>query len=143
MITSPLTITVVNGLDHDTFTAALSGLFEGPPWIVSAAWQARLRRLSAPFANDPLIFDSDVSLACQADNRYYVNSDGSQITDGAASCRLFIEASTKADDGMDLPLYASYFARTPEALPDEKDLATDVKKMIAVFGFRVALIPSR
>ena len=45
MITSPLTITVVNGLDHDTFTAALSGLFEGPPWIVSAAWQAR------PFAS--------------------------------------------------------------------------------------------
>ena len=33
------------------------------------AWEARLRRLSAPFAEDPLIFDSDVSLTVESDNR--------------------------------------------------------------------------
>ena len=74
------------------------------------AWEARLRRISAPFADDPFVFDSDVSLSVESDNRYYTNSEGSQVATGDVSCRLFIQAMTKADDGMELPLYASYFA---------------------------------
>ncbi|HEX4346995.1 MAG TPA: metallopeptidase TldD-related protein [Vicinamibacterales bacterium] len=100
----------------------------------SDAWAARLRRLSAPFATDPMVLSNDVSLACQADNRYYANSDGSQIADGDASCRLFIQAATKADDGMDLPLYQSYFARTADGLPDDKQLASDVRDMMALLA---------
>ena len=96
------------------------------------AWEARLRRVSAPFADDPLIFSSDVSLSVESDNRYYTNSEGSQIADGDIACRLFIQASTKADDGMDLPLYQSYFARTPDGLPDEKQLVSDVRDMMAL-----------
>jgi predicted Zn-dependent protease len=97
-------------------------------------WEPRLRRLSAAFGEDPLIFDSDVSLSVQADNRYYVNTDGSQIADGEVSCRLFIQGSTKAADGMVLPLFQSYFARTPDGLPDEKQLASDVRDMMALLG---------
>lgn len=100
--------------------------------IDTKAWEARLRRLSAPFADDPLIFTSDVSLSVQSDNRYYTNSEGSEIGDGDVSCRLFIQASTKAVDGMDLPLYTSYFATTLEGLPDEKQLAADVRDMMAL-----------
>jgi predicted Zn-dependent protease len=96
------------------------------------AWEARLRRLSAPFADDPLVFSSDVSLSVDSDNRYYTNSEGTQIGDGDVACRLFIQASTKADDGMDLPLYQSYFSRTPDGLPDEKQLAADVHDMMAL-----------
>ncbi len=96
------------------------------------AWEARLRRLSAPFADDPLVFSSDVSLSVDSDNRYYTNSEGTQIGDGDVACRLFIQASTKADDGMDLPLYQSYFSRTPDGLPDEKQLAADVRDMMAL-----------
>ena len=69
------------------------------------AWEARLRRISAPFAEDPLVFRSDVSLSVDADNRYYTNSEGTQIATGDVACRLFIQAVTKADDGMELPLY--------------------------------------
>jgi TldD protein len=96
------------------------------------AWEARLRRLSAPFADDPLVFSSDVSLSVDADNRYYTNSEGTQIGDGDVACRLFIQASTKADDGMELPLYQTYFSRTPDGLPDEKQLAADVHDMMAL-----------
>jgi predicted Zn-dependent protease len=111
--------------------------YSGPPasyTLDTNAWQARLRRLSAPFAADPLILAGEVSLSCQADNRYYTNSDGSQIADGDVACRLFIQANTKASDGMDLPLYASYFSRTPEGLPDEKELAGQVHDMIGLLA---------
>ena len=94
------------------------------------AWEARLRRISAPFADQPLVFRSEVSLSVESDNRYYVNSEGSQVATGDVAFRLFIQAVTKADDGMELPLYSSYFATSSSGLPDEKDLIADAQKMI-------------
>lgn len=94
------------------------------------AWEARLRRISAPFAEDPLVFRSDVSLSVDSDNRYYTNSEGAQIVTGEVACRLFIQAVTKADDGMELPLYQSYFAGSPSGLPDEKQLIADARTMM-------------
>ena len=94
------------------------------------AWEARLRRISAPFMDDPLVFRSDVSLAVWSDNRYHTNSEGSQIATGGVSSRLFIQAITKAADGMELPLYTSYSASSPDGLPDEKELLSEVRSMI-------------
>ena len=94
------------------------------------AWEARLRRVSAPFSLDPLVFRSDVSLSVWSDNRYFTNSEGAQVSTGGVSCRLFVQAVTKAADGMELPLFASYFATSPEGLPDEKRLLADVGNMI-------------
>ena len=111
--------------------------YAGPPvafTIDRKAWEARLRRVSAPFAQDPLIFRSDATLAIDADNRSYVNTEGSQIADGELTCRLAIQAVTKAADGMELPLYANYFAATPDALPDEKKLVADVRDMMAMLA---------
>ncbi|HEV3217690.1 MAG TPA: TldD/PmbA family protein [Vicinamibacterales bacterium] len=98
------------------------------------AWEARLRRISALFAADLQILTSDVSLSVEADNRYYTNSEGSQIAQGDVSCRIFIQAATKAADGMDLPLYTTYFATSPDGLPDEKQLTTDARNMIELLG---------
>lgn len=97
-------------------------------------WETRLRRISALFDNDPRILRNDVSLTVGADNRYYTNSEGSRIADGAASARLFIQAMTKADDGMELPLYSSYFASSPDGLPSEQQLLADTREMVAMLG---------
>ena len=45
MTAPPLPLSAVNALDRDAFVNALAGLFEGPSWIVAAAWPAR------PFAS--------------------------------------------------------------------------------------------
>lgn len=94
------------------------------------AWEARLRRVSGVFAEDPLILRSNVSLTVGADNRYYTNSEGSQIITGSVGCRIFIQGVTKADDGMELPLYNSYFATSPDGLPDERRLVADARAMM-------------
>ena len=80
------------------------------------AWEAKLRRVSAVFSEDPLVLRSQVSLTVEADNRYYVNSEGSQIVTGDVGGRIFIQGVTKAEDGMELPLYTSYFATSPDGL---------------------------
>lgn len=102
--------------------------------VDTRAWEARLRRISAPFADQPLVFLSQVSLSVESDNRYYVNSEGSQVATGDVAFRLFIQAATKADDGMELPLYSSYFATSAAGLPDERDLIADAQKMIDLLG---------
>jgi predicted Zn-dependent protease len=98
--------------------------------VDAKAWEARLRRISAPFADQPLVFRSEVSLSVESDNKFYVDSEGSQVATGDIGFRLFIQAVTKADDGMELPLYSSYFATSSSGLPDEKDLVADAQKMI-------------
>ena len=79
-------------------------------------------RVSAVFSEDPLVLRSQVSLTVEADNRYFVNSEGSQIVTGDVGGRIFIQGVTKAEDGMELPLYTSYFATSPDGLPDERQL---------------------
>jgi predicted Zn-dependent protease len=98
------------------------------------AWEARLRRVSAPFADHPVVLRSDVSLSVESDNRYYVDSEGSQVATGDVAFRLFIQAVTKADDGMELPLYSSYFARSSDGLPDENALLAEVRKMVELLA---------
>ena len=98
--------------------------------VDTKAWEGKLRRISAPFLEDALIFRSDVTLTIESDNRYYANSEGSQVATGDVAARLFIQAVTKADDGMELPLYASYYATSADGLPDEKQLVADARKMM-------------
>lgn len=47
-----LTLAELNAMDRDAFTTALAGLFEGPPWIVAEAWDAR------PFASRCALHDA-------------------------------------------------------------------------------------
>ncbi len=101
----------------------------GPPDV--AAWEGRLRRISAPFGEQPLVLTSDASLTVETTRRYFVSTEGSQIATSHTTARLMISATTKADDGMDLPLYRTYFAKSPDGLPAETQLVADVRDMVA------------
>jgi TldD protein len=121
----------------DDFSREDAQKFAGEPVsfsLDSGAWEDRLRRISAPFKDDPLVLRSDVSLSVESANRYYVNTEGSQVATGDVAWRLFIQAVTKADDGMELPLYMTYYATSAEGLPDEARLLAEVKNMIALLG---------
>jgi predicted Zn-dependent protease len=96
-----------------------------------ALWERRARNISAQFAADPLIFRSDVQISSETTTRYYTNSEGTNLTTAGVVWRVGIQAATKADDGMELPLYATYFARTADGLPAEADLIREAREMVA------------
>jgi predicted Zn-dependent protease len=102
--------------------------------IDKAQWQARLRRLSAAFADDPRIVRGDASLSIEATTRYMVSTEGSRLLAGDTACRLSIQALTKADDGMELPVYTTYFARTLAGLPPEAKLLEDVRGLVSTLA---------
>jgi predicted Zn-dependent protease len=107
--------------------------------IDKAAWQARLRRLSALFAEDPLILRGEAALNVDATTRYMVSTEGSRLLTGDTACRLSIQALAKADDGMELPVFTTYFSRTLAGLPSEAKLLEDVRGLVATLAkLRVA-----
>jgi TldD protein len=101
-----------------------------PPDVT--AWEARLRRISAPFGEQPLVLSSDATLSVETTRRYFVSTEGSRIATSDTTARLMLTATTKADDGMDLPLYRSYFAKSPDGLPPESQLVADAREMVGL-----------
>ena len=73
-------------------------------------------------------------MSANQDTRWFVSSDGSAIQSSQTYYRLQISAFSKADDGMELPRYESYFAYSPEGLPDDATVIKAVNKMIADSG---------
>jgi predicted Zn-dependent protease len=60
-----------------------------------------------------------------------VNSEGTLLQTSQPGCRISVTATTKADDGMDLPRFQTYFAFRPEQLPSDEVVLADVKKILA------------
>ncbi|MCY4557186.1 MAG: TldD/PmbA family protein [Chloroflexi bacterium] len=95
-------------------------------------WEQKVRRYSAPFAEHGEFLEGSASLRAGTETRWFVNSDGSEIQTSETRYRLFIAATTKADDGMELPLYKSYSSFTPDGLPDDETVERDVRRMIEI-----------
>jgi len=94
------------------------------------AWEDRIRRYTAPFARSSDIYEGTARFVAEVETRWYVNSEGTEIETSQPIYRLYLFAFSKADDGMELPRYESYWAFTPEGLPSDKTVLAAVARMI-------------
>jgi TldD protein len=92
-------------------------------------WIQRLKQYSAVFLNFPEIYDAEAGLTFTVERRSFVCTDGSEIEENSTAARLFISIKVKADDGMELPLFQSYFAFLPQDLPDSEIILKDAQEM--------------
>ena len=97
--------------------------------IDTASWEAKVRRYSAPFARHGEIYSGSASLVASVETRWYVNSEGSRVRVTSPSYRLVLSGQTKADDGMDLPRYESFFSRSLDGLPDDATVLATAERM--------------
>jgi predicted Zn-dependent protease len=95
------------------------------------AWEAKIRRATAPFAALAEILQADATLTAESQTRWFVSSEGAEIQTSQTMYRLMIVALTKADDGMELPRYESFSATRAEDLPDDTKVQAAVTRMIA------------
>jgi len=93
-------------------------------------WEEKVRKYTAPFARYGNLYEAQAYFNADIETRWYVNSDGSEIQVSQPFYRLMIYALSKADDGMELPRYESYFAFTPQGLPDDAVVLKHVEGMI-------------
>ena len=105
---------------------------EGAALAVDLAdWQDRVRRYSATFAAHGDIYEAEANLSATTETRWLVNSEGTRVRTSETRFRLSINASTKAEDGMSLPLSESFTAFSAAGLPSEKEVLSTVARMIA------------
>ena len=95
------------------------------------AWEARVRRYTAPFAESPHVLSGSARIAADAETRWYVNTEGSAIRTSTVHYRISVSASTRADDGMVLPRTEQFFSLTPDGLPDDETVMAAVHGMVA------------
>ncbi len=98
-------------------------------WDATRA-EALVKKCSRRFRKYPEIYDSSVSISGTIVNTLTVNSEGSKLQHGQAYWRINIQASTIADDGMELSQYDSFEAFSFDGLPDEAEVLAAVDQVI-------------
>ncbi len=90
-----------------------------------------------PFPELSEVLTSHVSVMCQTDTRYLVNSEGSRVAHGRGFARVVINAGAKAADGTDVSSFETFEAVDETGLPDDKvvlaaidRVANDVSKLL-------------
>jgi TldD protein len=93
-------------------------------------WEEKVKNFSAPFLEIPDIYSASVSVSFEANRKYFVSTEGAEIVQNTSGARIMINAIIKSEDGMELPLYKTYFAYNAENLPKDEIIMADVKEMI-------------
>jgi predicted Zn-dependent protease len=95
------------------------------------AWTARIRKLSARFGKYPEVLSSAVTVAAQAETRFFVNTEGTRLAHGRGFARIVVAASAKAADGADVADFDSFEAEDAAGLPDDKTVLASVDRVAA------------
>ena len=108
--------------------------YEAPPDEASLAfdvglWEEKLKSYSAIFLQNKDVIQGASYFTFSIERKYFVSSDGSNITENKLACRVIVNGQTQAEDGMDLPLYNSYFAFYPGDLPPDEVILGETKKL--------------
>ncbi len=94
-------------------------------------WETIFNNISYLFRENKWLLSGRISFSFVNVYKIIVNSEGTEIAQNEPSFRIFIFIQTKADDGMVLYLYKSYFGFEENELPDEKTLKEDLINLIS------------
>lgn len=89
----------------------------------------RTKQYSSLFKENKELNSGDAFFRLMLVRSYFANTEGAMQAQNSLQYRLSLNASTVADDGMNLPLYQSYYAHTLKELPDDPKVEQDVKEM--------------
>jgi len=92
--------------------------------------EARAKKLSATFRDQPHLRDSRVALTSYLERRWYLNTEGTSATDTRRASGVVLVASGQADDGQPLHQYFLRYGHTAKDLPTDKELEAESRKLI-------------
>lgn len=98
--------------------------------IDRATWESKLKKYTEPFRSHPHIYEGQAVLDALVETKYFVNSEGTMLQTSIPYVRLLISGFSKAEDGMELPRYESFFAFSPDRMPNDEVVLRKVQAMI-------------
>jgi predicted Zn-dependent protease len=109
------TLKVAEEDPSDDFSREKAVTYVGPPAAISVdvpAWEDRVRQLSGRFRGQAELEDSGVTLQATSLTQWVVTSEGTSVQTGRNYVRVFLEASARAEDGMELDRFEGFDAET-------------------------------
>lgn len=97
-------------------------------------WKKMLEDASAVYRSDPAIESSEASLRFEAVNRYFVNSEGTQVRSGRTLYEMNIACGTQAADGMSLVRDSAFVVDNMKELPSASDFVARAAKLAGSLG---------
>jgi len=94
-----------------------------------AAWESRLRQISAVFRRYPDIYYDMAILQAAHETDYFVSSEGTHVASPNQVARLIVLARTRAADGMDLFRAETFEADTTGNLPAQTEVLAKTEAM--------------
>jgi TldD protein len=128
------TLKVADEDPSDDFSHEKPVTYVGKPAVIAVdvpAWEQKIRALSARFRQQDEIYDSQVTLQVVSHTRWLLTSEGSVIQTGQNYVRVFLQADTRADDGMELERFESYDAASFDSLAGVAEMEKGADAMIA------------
>lgn len=105
-----------------------------PPLETLDELDARAKALSATFRDQPAIRDSRVAVTSYLERRWYLTTEGTNVTDTRRASGVLIAASGQADDGQPLAQYFLRYGHTAKDLPGDDELKGEAKKLVETVG---------
>lgn len=93
-------------------------------------WATKIREYTKPFAESEIIETNGAIATGDIETRWLVNSEGTRVKVSNPYYILWIEATTKADDGMVLSRGRTFEAKTPAGIFDDEKVLNAVYSMI-------------
>lgn len=95
-------------------------------------WRDKVKRYTLPFRQYPHVYNGSATFSAVSTTRSFVNSEGTRLQFSQVGYHLMIMLTTRADDGLDMPLYQSYFAWEQDGLPSDGEVMTCVTNLAAL-----------
>lgn len=92
-------------------------------------WKQLLRTVTAEGAKHAVLTRCKATLSVKSLRKYFVSSEGGAIVQNQPYITLGIDVMTRAEDGMQLPLFRQWFSFKPENLPDERAMLEAVREL--------------
>jgi TldD protein len=91
--------------------------------------EARAKKLSAVFRDQPDLRDSRVAVTSYLERRWYLTTEGTSVTDTRRASGIVISVSGQAPDGQLLSNYFLRYGHTAKDLPSDKELEAESNKL--------------
>ena len=99
--------------------------------IDRTAWAEKLKRYTAPFKADPRIYSGSADIEFTVDNKYFVNTEGTELQTGDSYMRLLVLVKRKPMTAWNCPATKVFPVFGPATMPTDGTVMAKVQSIIA------------
>ena len=108
-------------------------LFRSNVTFDTELWKSKLKSYTQPLLFIHDITSAEAFIRFTMVRKYFVSSEGNAIVQNNNYTHLFVSLDGKAEDGMEIPIYKSWFSFFPSDLPADQVIVDAVENLKNVF----------